>query len=183
MFRTLIYPSSRACNYSVELPLWLYCSWFDVCWSFGVVGLEWYPCCSLKHNSNTHRTKKNTTNVVIQQSSRKLLIMDILMSETCWAHKKWNKIESDIKLVFYYSSWFSFILISRWRLSTVEFLALWIWSRAINGITFTYVDPKTPKKEERKCRKVGKYSNNFQCLMSLEQDYSENYQNRSFWNS
>ena len=28
-------------------------------------------------------------------------MMDILMSETCWAHKKWNKIASDIKLVFY----------------------------------------------------------------------------------
>jgi len=39
--------------------------------------------------------------VVIQQNSRKLLRMDILMSETCWAHKKWNKIASDIKLVFY----------------------------------------------------------------------------------
>jgi len=48
MFRTLIYPSSRACNYSVELPHWPYCSWFDVCWSFGVVGLEWYPCCRLQ---------------------------------------------------------------------------------------------------------------------------------------
>jgi len=33
-------------------------------------------------NSNTHRTKNNTTNVVIQQNSRKLLMMDILMSET-----------------------------------------------------------------------------------------------------
>jgi len=39
-------------------------------------------------NSNTHRTKNNTTNVVLQQNSRKLLMMDILMSETCWAHKK-----------------------------------------------------------------------------------------------
>ena len=27
-------------------------------------------------------------------------MMDILMSETCWAHKKWNKIASDIKLVY-----------------------------------------------------------------------------------
>jgi len=54
--------------------------------------------------SNTHRTKNNTTNMVIQQNSRKLLIMDILMSETCWAHKKWNKITSDIKLVFYSST-------------------------------------------------------------------------------
>jgi len=54
-----------------------------------------------QRNSNTHRTKNNTTNVVIQQTSRKLLMMDILMSETCWAHKEWNKIASDIKLVFY----------------------------------------------------------------------------------
>jgi len=34
-------------------------------------------------NSNTHRTKNNTTNVVIQKNSCKLLMMDILMSETC----------------------------------------------------------------------------------------------------
>ena len=42
--------------------------------------------------------------MVIQQNSRKLLMMDILMSETCWAHKTWNKIASDIKLVFYSST-------------------------------------------------------------------------------
>jgi len=115
MFRTLTYPSSGSSNYSVELPHWSYCSWFEMCWSFGVVGLEWYPCCRLKHNtdttptqphrnSNTHRTKNNTTNVVNQQSSRKILMMDILKYETRWAHKKWNKIASDIKLVFYSST-------------------------------------------------------------------------------
>jgi len=49
-------------------------------------------------------TKNNTTNVVIQQNSCKLLMMDILNSETCWAHKKWSKIASDIKLVFYSST-------------------------------------------------------------------------------
>ena len=27
-----------------------------------------------------------------------------LMSETCWAHKKWNKIASDINLVFHSST-------------------------------------------------------------------------------
>ena len=48
MFRTLIYPTSGACDYSVELPHRSYCSWFDVCRSFGVVGLEWYPCCRLQ---------------------------------------------------------------------------------------------------------------------------------------
>ena len=70
-------------------------------------------CCRLKHASacntgatstqphrisNTHLTKNITTNVVIQQHSRKLLVIDILMSETCLAHKKWNKIASDIQV-------------------------------------------------------------------------------------
>jgi len=54
--------------------------------------------------SNTHRNKNKTTDVVIQQHNRRLLMMDILMSETCWVHKKWNKIASDIKLVFYSST-------------------------------------------------------------------------------
>jgi len=39
-----------------------------------------------QRNSNKHWTKNNTTNVVIQQNSRKLLMMDKLMSKTCWAH-------------------------------------------------------------------------------------------------
>ena len=51
----------------------------------------------LKHPS----LQNKTTDVVIQQHSRKLLMMEILMSEICWAHKKWNKIASDIKLVFH----------------------------------------------------------------------------------
>ena len=38
--------------------------------------------------SNTQRNKNKTTNVVIQQYSRKLLMMDILMSETYWVYKK-----------------------------------------------------------------------------------------------
>ena len=54
--------------------------------------------------SNTQRTENKTTDVVIQQHSRKLLMMDILMSETCWAHTKWNKIASDIELVFHSST-------------------------------------------------------------------------------
>ena len=54
--------------------------------------------------SNTQRTENKTTDVVIQQHSRKILMMDILMSETCWARKKWNEIASDIKLVFHSSA-------------------------------------------------------------------------------
>ena len=87
MFRILIYPSSGVCDYSVELPHWSYCSWFEV----SACNTDTIPT-QPHRNSNTHRTKNNTTNVVIQQNSRKLLMMDILMSEKCWAHKKWNKI-------------------------------------------------------------------------------------------
>ena len=54
--------------------------------------------------SNTQRTENKKTDVVIQQHSRKLLMMDILISETGWVHKKWNKIASDVKLVFYSST-------------------------------------------------------------------------------
>ena len=61
-----------------------------------------YHKCTLMLNPPSLQNK--TTDVVIQQHSRKLPMMDILMSETCWAHKKWNKIPSDIKLVFYSST-------------------------------------------------------------------------------
>jgi len=86
-------------------------------WSFGwrvkdsVVSVVQASACNMDttttqphQNSNTHRTKNNTANVVIQQNSHKLLMMGILISETCWAHKKWNKTASDIKLVFYSST-------------------------------------------------------------------------------
>ena len=79
MFRTWIFPSSGACDCVVELPHWSSCAQFVVCWRFGAAGFEWWSFC-------------------------RLLIMDILMSETCWAHKKWNKIASDTKLVFHSST-------------------------------------------------------------------------------
>ena len=68
--------------------------------------------------SNTQRTENTTTDMVIQQQSRKLLMMDILMSETCWSHKKWNKIASDIKLVFYSSTGLSYVWDINIRLSS-----------------------------------------------------------------
>jgi len=84
MFRTLINPSSGACDYSVELPHWSYCSWFDVVSVLQAEACNTDTTPSQPHrNSNTRRTKNNTTNVVIQQNSRKLLMMDLLMSETC----------------------------------------------------------------------------------------------------
>jgi len=67
MFRTLIYPSSGAYVFSVEFV------------SAGNTDIT-----PIQHTLK----QEHTTNVVIQQNSRKLLMMDILMSETCWAHKK-----------------------------------------------------------------------------------------------
>jgi len=94
----------------VRCVLEFQCGWF------GVVSVLQAEACNTDttptqphRNSNTHRTKNNTINVIIQQNSRKLLIMDILMSETCWAHKKWNKITTDLKSVSY-SSTFTFFL-------------------------------------------------------------------------
>ena len=40
-------------------------------------------------------------------------LLCVLMSETCWAHNKWNKIASDIKLVFHSSIRPIFVLL--WR--------------------------------------------------------------------
>jgi len=51
--------------------------------SMCVGDLVWLGWSGIRVVSNIHRTKNNTTNVVIQQNSRKLLMMDILMSETC----------------------------------------------------------------------------------------------------
>jgi len=50
------------------------------------------PNISRNKSSNTQRTENKTTDVVIHQHSRRLLKMDILMSETCWPHNKLNKI-------------------------------------------------------------------------------------------
>ena len=84
MFRTVIYPSSGACDCVDELPHRSSCSQFIVCWRFGAAGFGWCSFCRLQ---NEHH-----------------LMMDILMSETCWAHKNWNKIASDMKLVFHSST-------------------------------------------------------------------------------
>jgi len=75
-----IHPSSGACDCAVELPHWSFCSRFVVCWKFGAAGLSSVHVAGFglqQHQiSNTQRTENKTTNVVIQQHSRKLLMMD-----------------------------------------------------------------------------------------------------------
>jgi len=85
-------------DYNIGHMFLVWCVLEILCGWVGVVSM--LQAEALQHTSN----QEHTTNVVIQQNSRKLLVMDILMSETCWAHKKWNKIKSDIKLVFHSSN-------------------------------------------------------------------------------
>ena len=47
MFRTLIDPSSGACDCVDELPHWSSCSQFVVCWRFGAAGFGWCSFCRL----------------------------------------------------------------------------------------------------------------------------------------
>ena len=56
MFRTLIYPSSGACDCVDELPHRSSCSQFVVCWIFGAAGFGWCSFCRLS------RTKSPTHN-------------------------------------------------------------------------------------------------------------------------
>ena len=94
MLRTLIHPSSGACEFSIVSPHWL-CVLVSMCvgvsvwlgWGgirvAGSAGNTDTTPTQPHRNSNTHITKNNTTNAVIrskiQQNSRKLL----MMSETC----------------------------------------------------------------------------------------------------
>jgi len=48
MFRTLIHPSSGACDFFYCIATLVVCSCVVVCWSFGVAELDWYPCGRLK---------------------------------------------------------------------------------------------------------------------------------------
>jgi len=80
--------------------------------------------------SNTHRTKNNTTSVVIQQPSRKLLMMDMLRSDNCWTHKKWTKIVA--------SNW-SFILHHLLTLKLLRMKYLIIINTKL--FTFSLLDP------------------------------------------
>jgi len=115
MFRTLICPSSGAWDCAVELPHRSFVLGSLCVGDLVRLGLSGVCVagCSLQHGHHPnpappnlqHTTnREQKTDVAIQQHSRKLLMMDILTSETCWAHKKWNKIASDKKLVVYSSA-------------------------------------------------------------------------------
>jgi len=55
--------------------------------------------------TNLQETKNETTNVVINIIVSELLMMGIVVPETCWACKKYKKIISGIYLVFILQFW------------------------------------------------------------------------------
>ena len=80
--------------------------------------------------SNTQWSENKTTDVVIHKHSRRLLKMAILMSETCRARKKWNKIASDIRLAFH-SSTLSLVCFEFWTQVSVLVVSDICYSRDI----------------------------------------------------
>jgi len=91
MFRMLIHPSKGVCDLFVELFHGLYCSVRTT-------------HVTTKHSPlNKYATlQSNTTHEITQQISRKLLRVDVLTSETCWALN--NEIIKQVT-----SSWSLFI--------------------------------------------------------------------------
>ena len=81
-FRTLICPSSGACDCVEGLSHRLSCSLFVVCW--GLLRMM-FGGVRFAANHNTQRKENKITDVIILQHSRRLLKMDILMFETCCA--------------------------------------------------------------------------------------------------
>ena len=99
--------------------------WSGICvagWSFSLQhGYHANPT-TPKHQHTSNR--EHMTNVVIQQNIRKLLMMDILMSETCWAYKKWNKNSKwqQVGLLFFNyhnDAWFNKYTIHSFTVATV----------------------------------------------------------------
>jgi len=107
MFQTLIRPSSGACDYLLRCVGWLEACWCCVAGlSVGDVVFEcrlnhYYT--RIPHHQQTiplHNTRTPQVSLHNTTSSRKLLNMDVLTSETCWAV---DKKASVIKLVNLYS--------------------------------------------------------------------------------
>ena len=91
--------------------------------------------------------RNKITDVVIQHHSRRLLNMDILMFETCWANISEIKTTSDIKLLFNSSSIKA--------------------SAHFSGVFYTFQTcPCSHTKFHSSCKKLsGKYERKYSCIL------------------
>ena len=85
---------------------WVVLFWIDVCWCYVVVWLGW---CGIRMQAEAvlqpASNQSNTTHEITHQINRKLLRMDVLTSEACWAVN--NEIIKQVT-----SSWSLFIHLS-----------------------------------------------------------------------
>jgi len=101
---------------------WVVLIWFDVCWCYVVVWLWWcgirmqVEALVLQPAATFTSNQINTTHKITQRISRKLLRMDVLTSETCWALNKEIIKQVTFKLVSLYSTTLNFISEKVWLL-------------------------------------------------------------------
>ena len=110
---------------------------------------------NLQHTRNWEQNDRCGNSTTQSQTP---VMMDILMSETCWVHKKWNKIASDIKLVFY-SSTITMIhgpinirfclMISTWSEFNLEVRHLWTRYHTANPFLWLVRCQPLPVRTER----------------------------------
>jgi len=87
----------------------------------GSAGVVWYPDAGFSHHTSN---QSNTTHEITHQISRKLLRMDVLTSETCWAVN--NKIIKQVTL-----SWSLFIQLSVQLVTDISCSLIlgWVWQQ------------------------------------------------------
>ena len=93
-------PIIRSSRLLCWFPHWLCRSWFEqaqLCLSLPPGHYSSLTEPYLQHTANQERHDQCGN----QHHSRELLMMDIVMLETCWAYKKYNKISSGIYMIFY----------------------------------------------------------------------------------
>jgi len=97
-------PILRSSRLWCWLSHWSLRSWFAVCWRLGAGRLECFTlqpghyssltAPNLQHAANQERNDQCGN----QHHTRELLMMGIVMPETCWAYKKYNKIKSQFEV-------------------------------------------------------------------------------------
>ena len=93
MFRAPLCPSSGAQEYYTGgCCLWYFMLWFSSCWSGGELRVMCPVCRMLQHpanrTSNLKTTAWNTTGSNHLYNTLELLMMGIVVPETCWASNK-----------------------------------------------------------------------------------------------
>jgi len=93
-------PIIRNSRIQCSLPHWSFRSWLTVGWRLGAVKLQPRHYSSLTApNLQPTANQERNDQCGNEHCIREFLMMGIVVPETCWAYKKYNKIISSIYLV------------------------------------------------------------------------------------